>query len=285
MPLIKTRPITPSQRFRVQVKQELAPNNPEKALVESRHRSKGRNCYGRITTRHRGGGHKRLYRLIDFKREKLEMHAEVISLEYDPNRSSHIALVQYEDGEKRYIIAYRGMKIGDKILNTNEKVEEFTPGLNLRLKDIPPATFLHCIEMLPGQGAKIARSAGQSAQLISVDGNYATLKMPSGEIRKVNSNCRATIGRVGNEEHSDEVIGKAGRQRWKGIRPTVRGMAMNPVDHPNGGGEGRSKSGGGRQHPTSPWGQLSKGFPTRKKSKTSNALIVVRRNGRKVKKR
>ncbi|WP_309381527.1 50S ribosomal protein L2 [Cerasicoccus frondis] len=285
MALVKTKPVTPSQRFRVQNKQQVAPNNPEKSLTQSLHDKKGRNCYGRITSRHRGGGHKRLYRLIDFKREKLEMEAEVLTIEYDPYRSANIALVQYTDGEKRYVIACRGMKVGDKILNTNEKVEEFTPGLCLRLKDIPPATFIHCIEMLPGQGAKIARSAGQHAQLISIDKDYATLKMPSGEIRKVNSNCRATIGRVGNEEHGDEVIGKAGRNRWKGKRPKVRGMAMNPVDHPNGGGEGRSKSGGGRQHPCSPWGQLAKGFPTRKKSKTSNALIVVRRNGRKVKKR
>ncbi|WP_309399098.1 50S ribosomal protein L2 [Cerasicoccus maritimus] len=285
MALVKTNPTTPSLRFRVQNKQDLAPNNPEKSLTQSIHDKKGRNCYGRITSRHRGGGHKRLYRLIDFKRNKLEMEAEVLTIEYDPYRSANIALVQYTDGEKRYIIASRGLKVGDKILNTNEKVEEFVSGLCMRLKDIPPATFIHCIEMLPGQGAKIARSAGQYGQLISIDKDYATLKMPSGEIRKVNSNCRATIGRVGNEEHGDEVIGKAGRNRWKGKRPKVRGMAMNPVDHPNGGGEGRSKSGGGRQHPCSPWGQLAKGFPTRKKSKTSNSLIVVRRNGRKVKKR
>ncbi|GHC08809.1 50S ribosomal protein L2 [Cerasicoccus arenae] len=285
MPLVTTNPTTPSLRFRVQNKQDVAPNNPEKTLTQSRHRAKGRNCYGRITTRHRGGGHKRLYRQIDFKREKLEMPATVQTIEYDPNRSANIALVKYEDGELRYVLACRGMKVGDTILNTNEKVEEFTPGLCLQLRNIPPATFIHAIEMQPGQGARIARSAGQSAQLISLDGNYATLKMPSGEIRKLHSSCRATIGRVGNEEHGDEVIGKAGRTRWKGIRPTVRGMAMNPVDHPNGGGEGRSKSGGGRQHPCSPWGQLSKGFPTRKKSKTSNALIVVRRNGRKMKKR
>ncbi|WP_269541531.1 50S ribosomal protein L2 [Cerasicoccus fimbriatus] len=285
MALVKTKPVTPSQRFRVQNKQDVAPNNPEKSLTQSRHDKKGRNCYGRITSRHRGGGHKRLYRLIDFKRNKLEQEAEVLTIEYDPNRTCNIALVQYADGEKRYILAYRGIKVGAKIISTNEKVEEFTPGLCTRLKDIPPATLIHAIEMLPGQGAKIARSAGQYAQLISIDKEYATLKMPSGEIRKVNSNCRATIGRVGNEEHGDEVIGKAGRNRWKGKRPKVRGMAMNPVDHPNGGGEGRSKSGGGRQHPCSPWGQLAKGFPTRKKSKTSNALIVVRRNGRKVKKR
>ncbi|MGE9297119.1 MAG: 50S ribosomal protein L2 [Puniceicoccales bacterium] len=285
MALVPNKPTTPSLRFRIQNKQEVAPNNPVKHLTQSLHNPKGRNCYGRITSRHRGGGHKRLYRLIDFKREKLEMVAEVKQIEYDPNRSANIALVQYEDGELRYVLACRGMKAGDKILSTNQKVEEFTPGLCLQLRNIPPATFVHAIEMQPGQGARIARSAGQSAQLISIEGDYATLKMPSGEIRKVHANCRATIGRVGNEEHGDEVIGKAGRNRWKGRRPKVRGMAMNPVDHPNGGGEGRSKSGGGRQHPMSPWGQLAKGYPTRKKSKTSNALIVVRRNGRKVKKK
>ncbi|MEO0794730.1 MAG: 50S ribosomal protein L2 [Verrucomicrobiota bacterium] len=285
MPLVSNNPTTPSLRFRIQNKQDLAPNKPEKSLTQSRHNPKGRNCYGRITSRHRGGGHKRLYRLIDFKRERLDQEAEVLSIEYDPNRSANIALVQYPDGEKRYVLAWRGLQIGQKVVSTNEKVEEYTPGLCCQLKNIPPATFIHAIEMQPGQGARIARSAGQSAQLISIDGAYATIKMPSGEIRKVHSSCRATIGRVGNEEHGDEVIGKAGRNRWKGRRPKVRGMAMNPVDHPNGGGEGRSKSGGGRQHPTSPWGQLAKGYPTRKKSKQSNALILVRRNGRKMKKR
>lgn len=285
MPLVSPRPLTPSQRFRIQnVQPNLAPNNPEKSLTESIHYSKGRNCHGRITSRRRGGGHKRLYRIIDFKREILDQAATVLQLEYDPNRSANIALVQYPDGEKRYILAPRGLKAGDSILSTDALQEEYNPGLSTPLRNIPPATFIHCVEMLPGRGAQIARSAGQSAQLIAVEGKRATVKLPSGEIRLLHSDCRATIGRVGNEEHGDEKIGKAGRNRWKGIRPRVRGMAMNPVDHPNGGGEGRSKSGGGRQHPVSPWGQLAKGFPTRAKGKQSNAQILVRRNGRKVKK-
>lgn len=285
MPLVPTRPLTPSQRFRVKNQQARTENSPEKSLTVSIHRKKGRNCYGRITSRRRGGGHKRLYRRIDFKRDKLDMSAEVLSIEYDPNRSANIALLRYEDGEKRYILAPRGVQKGDSLLSTDNQVEEFTPGLCLPLKNIPPSTSIHCIELQPGRGAQIARSAGQTAQLVSVEDDRATLKMPSGEIRMVQSLCRATIGRVGNEEHSDEVIGKAGRNRWKGRRPRVRGMAMNPVDHPNGGGEGRSKSGGGYQHPVSPWGQLSRGFPTRVKSKPSNSMILVRRNGRKVKKK
>lgn len=285
MPLVPTRPLTPSQRFRVKNQQARTENSPEKSLTVSIHRKKGRNCYGRITSRRRGGGHKRLYRRIDFKRDKLDMPAEVLSIEYDPNRSANIALLRYEDGEKRYILAPRGVQKGDSLLSTDNQVEEFTPGLCLPLKNIPPSTSIHCIELQPGRGAQIARSAGQTAQLVSVEDDRATLKMPSGEIRMVQSLCRATIGRVGNEEHSDEVIGKAGRNRWKGRRPRVRGMAMNPVDHPNGGGEGRSKSGGGYQHPVSPWGQLSRGFPTRVKSKPSNSMILVRRNGRKVKKK
>lgn len=285
MPLIQSRPLTPSQRFRIKNQQlDLAPNNPEKSLTQSLHNPKGRNCHGRITSRRRGGGHKRLYRIIDFKREKLDQVATVLQLEYDPNRTANIALVEYADGEKRYILAPRGLKAGATILSTNQPQEEYNVGLATPLHNIPPATFIHNLEILPGRGAQVARSAGQSAQLISVDGKRATVKMPSGEIRLLHSDCRATIGRVGNEEHGDEVIGKAGRNRWKGIRPRVRGIAMNPVDHPNGGGEGRSKSGGGRQHPVSPWGQLSRGFPTRAKSKQSNAQILVRRNGRKVKK-
>lgn len=285
MPLVQKRPLTPGQRFRVEpVRRDLYSGRPEKELTESKHIAKGRNNQGRITSRRRGGGHKRLYRIIDFKRNKFEQPAEVLRLEYDPNRSAHIALLQYPDGEKTYILAPRGVKPGQKLLSSNDRQEEFTAGLNLPLKLIPPATSVHCIELEPGKGAQIARAAGQSAQLISIEGKRATLKMPSGEIRMVHSNCRATIGRVGNEEHGDESIGKAGRNRWKGRRPRVRGMAMNPVDHPNGGGEGRSKSGGGWQHPTSPWGQLSKGFPTRSKTKVSNSMILVRRNGRKMKK-
>ncbi|MEM9227696.1 MAG: 50S ribosomal protein L2 [Verrucomicrobiota bacterium] len=281
MAIVKTRPLTPAQRFRTKSRQELAKNNPEKSLTVSIHRKKGRNNNGRITSRRRGGGHKRLYRIIDFKRNKLEMLSEVVSIEYDPNRSAHIALLKFEDGEKRYILCPRGIKVGDKLLSTNTVPEEFTPGMCLPLKHIPPATSIHAIEMQPGKGAQIARSAGQSAQLVSVDGKRATVKMPSGEIRMVHSDCRATIGRVGNEEHESVVDGKAGRSRWKGKRPRVRGVAMNPVDHPMGGGEAKTSGGG---HPVSPWGQLSKGYPTRTKSKPSNSMILVRRNGKKVKK-
>lgn len=280
MAIVKIRPLTPAQRFQTKSRQELSKNSPEKSLTVSVHRSKGRNNYGRITSRRRGGGHKRLYRIIDFKRNKLDVAAEVVSIEYDPNRSAHIALLKYEDGEKTYILCPRGVKVGDKLVSTNTAPEEFTPGLCVRLKDVPPATFIHAIEMQPGKGAQIARAAGQSAQLISVDGKRATIKMPSGEIRMVHSDCRATIGRVGNEEHESVVDGKAGRSRWKGRRPRVRGVAMNPVDHPMGGGEAKTSGGG---HPVSPWGQLSKGFPTRTKSKPSNSMILVRRNGKKVK--
>jgi len=280
MSLLHIKPKTPGQRFEVKSRQELHKGRPEKSLTVSHHNKKGRNCYGRITSRRRGGGHKRHYRLIDFKREKLDMSCEVLRLEYDPNRSANIALVQYEDGEKRYILAPRGITAGQKLLSTDQAQTEFTPGLALPLKNIPPATFIHCIEMQPGKGAQIARSAGQTAQLISIDGDRATLKMPSGEIRLLHSKCRAVIGRVGNEEHESVVMGKAGRNRWKGRRPRVRGVAMNPVDHPMGGGEAKTSGGG---HPVSPWGQLSKNFPTRTKSKPSNSMIIVRRNGKKVK--
>ncbi len=280
MAIVKIRPLTPAQRFQTKSRQELSKNNPEKSLTISIHRKKGRNNYGRITSRRRGGGHKKLYRIIDFKRSKLDVPAEVVSIEYDPNRTANIALLKFEDGEKTYILCPRGVKVGDKLVSTNTAPEEFTPGLCVRLKDVPPATFIHAIEMQPGKGAQIARAAGQSAQLVSVDGKRATIKMPSGEIRMVHSDCRATIGRVGNEEHESVVDGKAGRSRWKGRRPRVRGVAMNPVDHPMGGGEAKTSGGG---HPVSPWGQLSKGFPTRTKSKPSNSMILVRRNGKKVK--
>ena len=281
MALKQHKPLTPGQRFFISNRPEVTDKNPERRLTESKHRSKGRNCYGRITSRRRGGGHKRLYRTIDFKRNKLEIPAKIQAIEYDPNRSANIALLAYADGEKRYILAPSGLNVGDVLLSTDQPVDEYRPGLSLRLKNIPPATFIHSIEMRPGQGAQIARSAGVSAQLVNVDGERATLKMPSGEIRLVNADCRATIGVVGNSMHNKATIGKAGRNRWKGRRPRVRGVAMNPVDHPMGGGEGRTSGGG---HPVSPWGQLSKGYPTRTKSKPSNSMIIVRRNGRKVKK-
>ena len=217
---------------------------------------------------------------VDFKRNKIDIPAKVQSIEYDPNRSANIALLAYRDGEKRYILAPNKLEVGATVLTTNEVKElQFNVGNNLPLSVIPPSTKIHAIEMVPGGGAKIARSAGVAAQLVNIDGDKAVLKMPSGEIRVVNARCRATIGEVGNSEHEKVSLGKAGRNRWRGKRPRVRGVAMNPVDHPMGGGEGRTSGGG---HPVSPWGQLSKGYPTRAKSKPSNSMILVRRNGRKV---
>jgi large subunit ribosomal protein L2 len=280
MPLNNSKPITPGQRFLTRNRQDLSKKKPERRLTAGAHQKKGRNCHGRITSRRRGGGHKRAYRTIDFRRDKLDVPAKVQALEYDPNRSANLALLAYADGEKRYILAPRGLKEGDTVLAASKRVE-FSPGYSLLLADIPPATRIHAVELHPGRGAKIARSAGQSAQLVSVDAGRATVKMPSGELRYLNPRCRATIGEVGNHEHEGRSLGKAGRKRWLGRRPRVRGVAMNPVDHPMGGGEGRTSGGG---HPQSPWGQLSKGFPTRKKSKSSNSQILVRRNGRKVKK-
>ena len=279
----KRYPHTPSERFYFPVKEEhiSSKNTPEHKLVVSKHRKKGRNCYGRITSRRRGQGHKRLYRIIDFNRYKIDIPAKIQSIEYDPNRSANIALLAYADGEKCYILAPRGLTVGDKVISTNNAVEEYNVGMNLPLKLIPPATTVHNIELNPGCGAKIARSAGVFAQLVGVEKERATLKMPSGEIRLVHENCRATIGAIGNPGHNRRKLGKAGRNRWLGRRPRVRGVAMNPVDHPMGGGEGRTSGGG---HPQSPWGQLSKGFPTRIKSKPTNSQILVRRNGKKVKK-
>jgi large subunit ribosomal protein L2 len=281
MPLVDSKPLTPGQRFLTRNKQDVSKKKPERLLTTYKHHKKGRNCYGRITSRRRGGGHKRAYRIIDFRRDKLDIPAKVQAIEYDPNRSANLALLAYADGEKRYILAPRGVKEGDVLISVNQRVE-FSPGYSLPLAIIPPSTKIHAIELHPGRGAQIARSAGQSAQLISVDGDRATVKMPSGEIRFLNSRCRATIGEVGNHEHQNQSLGKAGRNRWLGRRPRVRGVAMNPVDHPMGGGEGRTSGGG---HPQSPWGQLSKGFPTRKKSNPTNSQIVVRRNGRQLKKK
>jgi large subunit ribosomal protein L2 len=279
MPILQQKPVTPSGRFFLKNKVDLAKKRPERALTKCVHRKKGRNAYGRITSRRRGGGHKRLYRQIDFRREQIDQPAKVLALEYDPNRTAHLALLEFEDGTKTYILAPTSVSVGDTLLSSNQKID-FKPGNALPLNLIPLGTKVHCVEMLPGAGAKLARSAGCEVRLISVDGNHASLKMPSGEIRLVKETCRATIGSVGNSAHQKSTIGKAGRNRWKGRRPRVRGVAMNPVDHPMGGGEGRTSGGG---HPSSPWGQLSKGFPTRKKSKPSNSQILVRRNGRRVK--
>lgn len=281
MPIISKRPITPAQRYHVGVRSEgLSKERPVKQLTKSLKKSGGRNCYGRITSRRRGGGHKRLYRKIDFRRDRLDQPAEVVRFEYDPNRSANIALIRYEDGEQRYMLAPNKLKVGDKVVNATEKAE-FAPGNSMPLASIVPATKIHNIELKPNTKAQMVRSAGGSATLVSIEKGMATLRMPSGEIRMVNARCRATIGEVGNSEHGNASLGKAGRSRWKGRRPRVRGVAMNPVDHPMGGGEGRTSGGG---HPVSPWGQLSKGFPTRRKNKLSNKLILVRRNGRKVKK-
>lgn len=277
---ITIRPLTPSQRFYEPNISDVDNVRPEASLTVANQRAVGRNAYGRITSRRRGGGHKRLYRLIDFKRNKLDIPATIESIQYDPNRSANIALVVYADGEKNYILAPDGLNRGDKIISKNAKVDEFSVGLSLPLRYIAPATMIHAVELVPERGAQIARGAGIGAQLISVEKDIATIKMPSGEIRVVHANCRATIGVVGNKGHFNRSLGKAGRNRWLGRRPRVRGVAMNPVDHPMGGGEGRSSGGG---HPVSPWGQLSKGLPTRKKTKTSNRMILVRRNGRKIK--
>ena len=279
MPLVQRKPTTPGQRFLVRSKTDLSKKRPERKLSRSKKRTGGRNVYGRITSRRRGGGHKKLYRIIDFKRDKYDIPARVQAIEYDPNRSANIALLAYADGEKRYILAPRGVAVGDTLLSSKEAAD-FKPGNNMALSAIPPTSKVHAIELEPGKGAQIARSAGVAAQLVGIDGNRATLKMPSGEIRMVPANCRATIGEVGNASHRHSNIGKAGRNRWKGRRPRVRGVAMNPVDHPMGGGEGRTSGGG---HPVSPWSQLSKGFPTRKKRKLSNKMILIRRDGRRVK--
>ncbi len=277
------RPLTAAGRFTQLNRAEgLSKKRPQRALIEPKNKTGGRNCYGRLTSRHRGGGHKQLYRIIDFKRDILDMPAKVQAIEYDPNRSANLALVAYANGEKRYIIAPKGLNVGDKIFASNKATtNDYTVGNNFPLEIIPPATRLHCVELVPGRGAQIARSAGSGLELVALENGQATLKMPSGELRYVNAKCRATIGEVGNGDHNLQSLGKAGRSRWLGIRPTVRGMAMNPVDHPNGGGQGKSKGGGGRQQLVSPWGQLAKGFPTRRRSKPSNAQIIVHHNGRK----
>jgi len=283
MAMKQFQPTTPSLRYtQLQQKKGLSKERPQKGLTVSRGKSAGRNCYGRITSRRRGGGHKVLFRVVDFKRDKLDIPAKIQAIEYDPKRSANLALLAYADGEKRYILAPQGLGVGDRVLSASKQAP-FSPGNAMPLENIPPATRVHAIELTPGRGAQMARSAGNAAELVSIEGQHAALKLPSGEIRLVSRKCRATIGVVGNGESASVVVGKAGRNRWKGKRPRVRGVVMNPVDHPNGGGEAKSKSGGGRQMLVSPWGQLAKGYPTRRKSKESNSLILVRRNGRKTK--
>jgi large subunit ribosomal protein L2 len=273
MPVKSFKPKTPSQRFKtVSTFEEITKTKPEKSLLRSINEKGGRNNKGRITMRRRGGGHKRLYRVIDFKRDKDGIMAKVTAIEYDPNRSARIALLCYSDGEKRYILAPDGLQVGHQVISGENA--EIKAGHVMPLGKIPLGMGIHNVELKPGKGGQIARGAGTTVQLVAKEGKYAHLKLPSGEVRMVSKECRATIGQVGNTDHINVTIGKAGRSRWAGKRPKVRGVAMNPVDHPMGGGEG--KSSGGR-HPTTPWGKPTKGYKTRKKSKKSNMYIVKRR--------
>ncbi|WP_018139875.1 MULTISPECIES: 50S ribosomal protein L2 [unclassified Thioalkalivibrio] len=271
MAIIKTNPTSAGRRHAVKIRGEgLHKGAPHAALVEKQTRSGGRNNSGRITTRHIGGGHKQRYRVIDFKRNKDSVPGKVERLEYDPNRSAHLALVLYSDGERRYIIAPRGLKQGDSIASGSQA--PIRVGNAMPLRSIPVGTVIHCIEMKPGKGAQIARSAGASAQVVAREGTHATIRLRSGEMRRIQSECRATIGEVGNTEHSLKKFGKAGAKRWTGVRPTVRGTAMNPVDHPHGGGEGRNFG----RHPVTPWGRPTKGYKTRNNKRT-DGMIVRRR--------
>jgi large subunit ribosomal protein L2 len=273
--LIKVKPTSPGRRGLVKVVTPgLHKGKPHAALLDSQGKQAGRNTHGRITMRHQGGGHKQHYRVIDFRRDKDNIPAKVERIEYDPNRSAHLALLCYADGERRYVIATKGLTAGTQVVSGAEA--PIKPGNTLPLRNIPVGSTICCIEMLPGKGAQVARSAGASVQLLAREGDYAQLRLRSGEIRKVHINCRATIGEVGNEEHSLESIGKAGRVRWRGVRPTVRGVAMNPIDHPHGGGEGRTAA---AQAPVSPWGVMCKGFKTRKVKRT-NSMIIRRRNAK-----
>lgn len=276
MALRKLKPITPGTRFySVSSFEEITKSTPERSLLAPLKKSGGRNNTGRITSRHRGGGHKRRYRIIDFKRNKHGVNARVESIEYDPNRTARIALLKYDDGELRYILAPASVKVGD-VLQSGPSAE-IRDGNALPLSKIPVGSFIHNVEMKPGKGGQIARSAGNAVVLVARDEKNAQIKLPSSEVRLVPVSCMATLGTIGNSDHENISYGKAGRMIWFGVRPQSRGMAMNPVDHPMGGGEGRSKSGGGRQHPRSPWGQLAKGLKTRKKRKLSNKYIVRRR--------
>ncbi len=272
MPVKKLKPTSPGRRFVVHVgSAELHKGSPHAPLLEKKSKNGGRNNQGRITTRHKGGGHKQHYRVIDFKRNKDGIPGVVERLEYDPNRTAHIALIKYADGERRYIIAPKGVKSGDPVISGAES--PIKPGNTLMLRNIPVGSTVHCVEMKPGKGAQIARSAGASVQLVAREGKYATIRLRSGEMRRVMSECKATIGEVSNSEHSLHKLGKAGASRWRGVRPTVRGVAMNPVDHPHGGGEGRTSGG---RHPVSPWGVPTKGHKTRSNKRT-DGMIVRRR--------
>jgi large subunit ribosomal protein L2 len=273
--LVKVKPTSPGRRGLVKVVTPgLHKGKPVTALLDSQSKQAGRNQHGRVTMRHQGGGHKQHYRMIDFRRNKDGITAKVERIEYDPNRSAHLALLCYADGERRYIIATKGLAAGMQLVSGSEA--PIKAGNALPLRNIPVGSTICCVEMLPGKGAQLSRSAGTSVQLLAREGDYAQLRLRSGEIRKVHVNCRATIGEVGNEEHSLESIGKAGRVRWRGVRPTVRGVAMNPIDHPHGGGEGRTAA---AQAPVSPWGVMCKGYKTRKIKRT-NSMIVRRRNSK-----
>ncbi|MDR2422649.1 MAG: 50S ribosomal protein L2 [Deltaproteobacteria bacterium] len=274
MPTKAVKPTSPGRRAQTYPTfEEITKDKPEKGLLKPRPSTGGRNNLGRITVRFRGGGHKRLYRVVDFKRDKLEVPAKVAAIEYDPNRGARIALLHYLDGEKRYILAPQGLKAGDKVVSSDQA--DIVPGNSLSLKAIPLGSLVHNVELKPGKGGQLARGAGNYAQVMAREGSYALLKLPSGEMRRVLSACRATVGQVGNPDHNSVSLGKAGRTRYLGRRPHVRGVAMNPVDHPLGGGEGRSSGG---RHPVSPWGMPTKGYKTRKKSKPSNKYIVKKRD-------
>lgn len=280
MGIRKFKPTTPSLRHtKLSDFAEITKSKPEKSLCRPLKKSGGRNSYGRITSRYRGGGHKRMYRIIDWKRNRLDEQAEVLAIEYDPNRSARIALLQYADGIKAYIVAPLELKVGDKIESTKEKTIEYRAGNCMPLKNIPLGAAVHNIELKPGKGGQIARSAGTSAQIMAKEGDFAFVRMPSSEVRRIPIYCRATLGQIGNVEHETRSIGKAGRMRWLGRRGGVRGVVMNPVDHPHGGGEGKAPQ--GNPHPVTPWGKPTKGFKTRKKKKYSNKYIVRRRGAKK----
>lgn len=278
MPIKKYKPTTPGRRGMTSLsREEITKQSPERSLTAPLKRQGGRNNTGRITTRHHGGGHKRTYRIIDFKRNKDDIPATVKAIEYDPNRTCNIALVAYADGEKRYILAPKGLKVGDKIISGNET--DIRVGNACQLKNMPEGTIIHNIEMKPGKGGQLVRAAGASAQILGIEDKYVTLRLTSGEVRKILGTCRATIGSVGNEDHILVNIGKAGRNRWKGVRPTVRGSVMNPNDHPHGGGEGKAPV--GRPQPMTPWGKKARGIKTRDAKKASEKLIIRHRKGSK----
>lgn len=275
MAVKKYSPITPARRFMTSLDfSDLSKVEPEKSLLEPIKKSGGRNSYGRITVRHQGGGNRQKYRVIDFKRDKDGIKAKVATIEYDPNRTANIALLNYADGEKRYILAPVGLSVGDSV--ESGESADIKPGNALPLANIPVGSLIHNIELKPGKGGQMVRAAGNAAQLMAKEGEYAQVRLPSGEVRMVRINCRATIGQIGNIDHENVKVGKAGRKRWMGVRPTVRGVVMNPVDHPHGGGEGKSPI--GRPSPVTPWGKPTLGYKTRKKNSKSNKFIVKRRN-------